>query len=102
LLHLHLLPHSFPTRHSSDLFLYALLPSHICLLCSPGALYGARVLNSPAKGKDLWRESKIGVGREGERGWVEELCSLYGPLFCTGDRKSTRLNSSHVKISYAV
>src|SRR5690606_40575892 len=24
------------------------------------------------------------------------------PLLCAGDRKSTRLNSSHVKISYAV
>src|SRR5207302_2668336 len=31
-----------------------------------------------------------------------ELTSLYDDLAAAGDRKSTRLNSSHVKISYAV
>src|SRR5207302_8589103 len=30
------------------------------------------------------------------------LCSQSGKQSCYGDRKSTRLNSSHVKISYAV
>src|SRR5690606_42043413 len=29
-------------------------------------------------------------------------CSRYAFIFINGDRKSTRLNSSHVKISYAV
>src|SRR5690606_40255635 len=36
---------------------------------------------------------------------VEQVCCNYDTnewLLCTLDRKSTRLNSSHVKISYAV
>src|SRR5436309_10733139 len=31
-----------------------------------------------------------------------ENCAAYKPVECLRDRKSTRLNSSHVKISYAV
>src|SRR5690606_41155787 len=68
---------SFPTRRSSD-------------LTEPVARFGAKsdtgVLDrflSPA-------------GRRGER--VGDLVRAIGPE----DRKSTRLNSSHVKISYAV
>src|SRR5690606_39698242 len=33
---------------------------------------------------------------------LKELMRLDGLFDCRGDRKSTRLNSSHVKISYAV
>src|SRR5438874_7412727 len=38
------------------------------------------------------------------RGYVDGWSYNYngGGPFCTGDRKSTRLNSSHVEISYAV
>src|SRR3989442_2549191 len=39
---------------------------------------------------------------EAERGWTQlQACRADSPEF-GGDRKSTRLNSSHVRISYAV
>src|SRR5690606_41853342 len=70
--------HSFPTRRSSDLLFGA--------GCQPGddahvALGGAQ-----------------GIGVLGQPAAAHAL-ELVGIL---GDRKSTRLNSSHVKISYAV
>src|SRR3712207_7950693 len=34
--------------------------------------------------------------------WPDRELSLYGPGTESGDRKSTRLNSSHANISYAV
>src|SRR5207245_11358322 len=33
---------------------------------------------------------------------IAHFCSMCGPHFCSIDRKSTRLNSSHGSISYAV
>src|SRR5690625_6609612 len=39
------------------------------------------------------------VGLLGEAGWIGDSINLYSE---GGDRKSTRLNSSHVAISYAV
>src|SRR5207249_10455873 len=65
--------HSFPTRRSSDL--------------GPSSAPDKSTANSPQRG--LFISSR----REGHR--REEMKS---PL----DRKSTRLNSSHVSISYAV
>src|SRR3712207_3306001 len=42
-------------------------------------------------------------GADGEDGTVQELLELLGmPYTGSGDRKSTRLNSSHANISYAV
>src|SRR5690606_41328492 len=70
--------HSFPTRRSSDL--------------APGSV--ALVMNASvaALATAVWLPGLAALGRVvGERAW-----SL------TVDRKSTRLNSSHVKISYAV
>src|SRR5690606_40174338 len=67
---------SFPTRRSSDLKIAC--PLHV--------LWGER--GSVARGYDalaIW----------GERAAREQRCRAR-------DRKSTRLNSSHVKISYAV
>src|SRR5699024_12188529 len=49
--------------------------------------------------------ARITDGPAGEGGGFDEFKPLYGPSLVTGfaqDRKSTRLNSSHVSISYAV
>src|SRR5690606_41381783 len=80
--------HSFPTRRSSDLFGFGakagLVPMHVWL---PEA--------HPAA------PSPVSALMSG----VMLKTALYGLLRVTFDlldRKSTRLNSSHVKISYAV
>src|SRR5699024_12693075 len=76
--------HSFPTRRSSDLypiadtFCYCLMPNHFHFLVR---------IKSESVLKKVFRE-KI------------EKRNLQG--FQNLDRKSTRLNSSHVSISYAV
>src|SRR5690606_40011136 len=69
--------HSFPTRRSSDLYLGK-------FLCKFRQL-PLQVDFRPAR-----------VSRRGRRG------RFWRPETASADRKSTRLNSSHVKISYAV
>src|SRR5690606_41836253 len=79
--------HSFPTRRSSDL----------------GGV-GEREAHPQSADQDARPRARVpsscGVGRVQrlQRGVDEE--PLRAPV--GGDRKSTRLNSSHVKISYAV
>src|SRR5690606_40270193 len=54
-------------------------------------------LDPPGHAVYLERTKQFVAGLRGARArWEEQLASL------RGDRKSTRLNSSHVKISYAV
>src|SRR5690606_40056300 len=79
--------HSLPTRRSSDL----------CYSCTECRAEIAHCCPAPF-------QSVVSV-----RSGVRHLLSGYGPHRCEltrqidkGDRKSTRLNSSHVKISYAV
>src|SRR5690554_7192906 len=75
-------PHSFPTRRSSDLVdEYAVVV--VADLASPQQEYHHR----PRAGAGL-----IALGQI-ERVWQADVLV---------DRKSTRLNSSHVRISYAV
>src|SRR5207249_12127035 len=73
--------HSFPTRRSSDL-------KHRV------AFHGARDVGADALGIRIHRHHLLlhRLGVIGQMNGVEE----------EGDRKSTRLNSSHVSISYAV
>src|SRR5207302_11279563 len=71
--------HSFPTRRSSDLV--------------PGACGRNRALGDRSP-------SRRGGGRRTPP--VARLRSVLAGSKHAGDRKSTRLNSSHVKISYAV
>src|SRR5690606_41747410 len=85
-------PTLFPTRRSSDLLLlpYMLrLPSHVVpqLLIRPSSFDIYRGIQSQ-------RLIKLGRQRENQRFIPHGESEL--------DRKSTRLNSSHVKISYAV
>src|SRR5207302_10458892 len=79
--------HSFPTRRSSDL---VEAPAGVEAVASDRALL-EQVLPGYIEGRRWF------AGREREMSGVRVLDVL--PL---GDRKSTRLNSSHVKISYAV
>src|SRR5690606_41609873 len=82
--------HSFPTRRSSDLKKHG--------------------FNLPSGKAELWLRLAHDLTGEALPFFVEpplfspdgELAKEY-PLLCTTrrDRKSTRLNSSHVKISYA-
>src|SRR5207253_7347761 len=78
---------SFPTRRSSDLTFtperfFQLSPAHVSLYFSP------------ACGIEWNVHASLPVRMSQAR------ISPAGP--CGGDRKSTRLNSSHVAISYAV
>src|SRR5207302_10211085 len=82
----HLYLHSFPTRRSSDLAWPHRLPAHR----DPFAVQGAGAGQGPGA---LCRGRRRGLGQA-------DHSSL--PLHRRLDRKSTRLNSSHVKISYAV
>src|SRR5690606_40478652 len=93
--------HSFPTRRSSDL---ALRPPEALIMVAAGEFdrclvgLGAAVAEKgPIKPGDLrqrFGEPSL-VGDVVEVGRVEHRVGRV-------DRKSTRLNSSHVKISYAV
>src|SRR5207249_10624055 len=74
---------SFPTRRSSDL---------------------ARVGEAPRRQLDLERveRTRHALGRVGRRRHDSRPMRANLRVRAAGDRKSTRLNSSHVSISYAV
>src|SRR5699024_11288622 len=85
LVHVDLPP--FPTRRSSDLELgaHALIPIGLILVLRPGAASG--FAHAPVD-----QRHALGAERMADRIRVE----------IAQDQKSTRLNSSHVSISYAV
>src|SRR5207302_9360898 len=84
--------HSFPTRRSSDLrALPARVRSARARLLVPAHTFHQRLAVVPDRPRgNLWPGAVGADIPHSERGGRE------------GDRKSTRLNSSHVKISYAV
>src|SRR5690606_40630067 len=94
--------HSCPTRRSSDLFKQMFrffTPTYATLSLSPlptqwGGGYDRR--KSLWEGVGMLFNTQISANR---RAAAFALCTLH---FLLSDRKSTRLNSSHVKISYAV
>src|SRR5690606_41441295 len=84
----HLGPHSFPTRRSSDLLqtqALAVVPGHADQVVAAVPLHQL--------GADLGRTQGAITAAH---------FALLQALRARADRKSTRLNSSHVKISYAV
>src|SRR5207253_6613458 len=93
----HCLIHSFPTRRSSDLqFGEHFFPFEIARIRSA---HERRSSFDLACKQELWGRT------QSLRTISRQLCSNFPFLFCsceTVDRKSTRLNSSHVAISYAV
>src|SRR5690606_41848669 len=86
--------HSFPTRRSSDLS-ETMAPTHT------NPMYRAKrqCLGLPTFGTDaaIIDPETLEAVPQGEVGEI----IVHGPQVMI-DRKSTRLNSSHVKISYAV
>src|SRR5690606_40945207 len=97
----HGVQHSFPTRRSSDLYSEIIEAD----ILSPDEFYLAQNYPNPFNpattisfevGHPTFVTLKVYdmLGNE-----VATLVDEYKPA---GDRKSTRLNSSHVKISYAV
>src|SRR5205807_10155291 len=89
--------HSFPTRRSSDLrdLERALRVVERLEVGMVGLNRG--VVSNPAAPFGGVKHS--GFGREGGREGIEEYLST---KYVAIDRKSTRLNSSHLVISYAV
>src|SRR5699024_12428121 len=95
-------PHSLPTRRSSDLWELAF--AGLITTDSFAALRSYVRGPSPAHGSRASRRSHP-VGRRGaarlSAAMMRQGASSPSELV-VGDRKSTRLNSSHVSISYAV
>src|SRR5690606_41746902 len=94
--------HPFPTRRSSDLpggtaytaiygrFTTLVMRAPNARLVAVGRTLGKR--NATPKLCESSSQVALTLGRSGLRS--------SGPNLLSGDRKSTRLNSSHVKISY--
>src|SRR5690606_41194244 len=98
---LHLYIHSFPTRRSSDLLNKQTSKMIITwLLWLAFIIYPTIVIifnyfiRNKLHDKQIRRKFKL------QNEYILKLVYLLAPLLL--DRKSTRLNSSHVKISYAV
>src|SRR5690606_39600402 len=76
--------------------------------CDAGAgVRPARLLGIRLRGRRTVAASQHRLPGATIRTIIKDACNLYRPIgpvprFGTLDRKSTRLNSSHVKISYAV
>src|SRR5690606_42155129 len=81
---------SFPTRRSSDLVILNAL--------------NAQILGLEERGQGILRLPRVGQGQLGPThlGQAQLHVRVETARFEIQDRKSTRLNSSHVKISYAV
>src|SRR5690606_20596892 len=88
-----------------------ILPTLKCwTLPADSAPKAAETLNMPRMPKSLVRDPAAGIqypskadcGASNPRREKETAKSPCGVTTLSGDRKSTRLNSSHVKISYAV
>src|SRR5205085_6567061 len=93
--------HSFPTRRSSDL---EVLPAQVAIVDAQGTIVWVNQAWSEFTSKHEEESSAFQVGGEFLAA-AQSLTSTEGTSesqLLGGDRKSTRLNSSHSQISYAV
>src|SRR5207249_7686609 len=98
-----------PTTHVYTLALHDALP--ISVATAPGQIIEGtggtlrRAVTPTANGRHVWAEDTA-TGKRRNLSYEEEEAfwgfATIEVLRLTGDRKSTRLNSSHVSISYAV
>src|SRR5207302_5014685 len=92
--------HAFPTRRSSDLFQRGASSERIATNRSSEA--PLRNESPPNRSSAPCNsDGRAAIGRAHPRSRRKRL-NLHGLGIAQKDRKSTRLNSSHVKISYAV
>src|SRR5207249_12079514 len=94
--------HSFPTRRSSDLTLrQALESSRVRAVRKIPPARQERLFRPGAEASAVSRDGRLLVmGRGNTARLVSRRTGRVLRIF-KGDRKSTRLNSSHVSISYA-
>src|SRR5207249_8756599 len=93
---------SFPTRRSSDLTPSMTEPDQLVVGAKPVRMFAPSQVVRPnpiAPGSSI---AKPTVGVETMQGPFAREPSVAVPARRSKDRKSTRLNSSHVSISYAV
>src|SRR5690606_39867221 len=93
-------PPASPTRRSSDLG--ALLRQHLAWLGNGIADFQAEQMRLAAAAHRAQQTGGFAAGAEGGAEVHHRLGVVADALVRGQDRKSTRLNSSHVKISYAV
>src|SRR5204863_6451549 len=95
----HIPHHSFPTRRSSDLERKVLVGDRIETdrVHRVGNVEQDAVSRARTRRQADFRKHRDVVAAIGRRGRLRA-----GPVIAARDRKSTRLNSSHVEISYAV
>src|SRR5207302_9639666 len=90
-------PHSFPTRRSSDLFWQQNQAAYNTILgFAPRLLLASFIAYLVGEFTNSFVLAKLKIATRGRWLWTRTIGSTLI------DRKSTRLNSSHVKISYAV
>src|SRR5207253_11089755 len=99
--HAHCTLASFPTRRSSDLVVGGYTKEKIALRRAIGMGYDtAEYIRVIRKGRAVPAQGPIPPDVVGYDPKLRTAAQLYDPA--AADRKSTRLNSSHVAISYAV
>src|SRR5690606_41479336 len=97
---LHLVPHPFPTRRSSDLVIdMFFITDNFTTDCRMHRLFKERTFSCSYDFADFY---KLSTAYAGFSLWTASACHWVINIFSIKDRKSTRLNSSHVKSSYAV
>src|SRR5205085_10710174 len=93
--------HSFPTRRSSDL----VLPEQVRIRSPISQQFYQRQtpgVRGNVKCRGSWRRRIYSHVADRAGGWISGLPVWVGAVRINPDRKSTRLNSSHSQISYAV
>src|SRR5690606_39884640 len=89
---------SFPTRRSSDLGADTCTADPCTFVQQRGGGNTSQAVpTSPRVSYESFTDSAIPFTCKASHGLTQRLC-----IFMRRDRKSTRLNSSHVKTSYAV